>query len=163
MKTKFLLPHRFKKAGWLLFIPGLFSGLLWLIFEIDYQSNLIRIFELRVPAIVADVGINDLRYFTIMKTNLLPTIIGLLVITGGLLVAFSKEKYEDEYIAQTRLESLLWASYVNYGIIFLTFLFVYGFVFYWVLVFNLFTLLLFFIIRFNWVLIRLRKEGEYEK
>ena len=164
MKANYLLPHPFKKAGWLLFIPGIILGLLWIIFLQDLQSfDKLRFFELRVPAIVTDVGINDLRYFTITETNILVTIIGILIISGGIFIAFSKEEKEDEYIAEIRLGSLLWATYVSYGIVLLTFLFVYGLVFYWVLVFNLFTLLLFFIIRFNWLLISLRKEDVYEK
>jgi hypothetical protein len=85
-----------------------------------------------------------------VKNNVFDELIGLLLIAGGLFIAFSKEETEDEFIAKIRLESLVWATYFNYAILMLSVIFVYGMSFFGVLVFNMFTLLLFFIIRFNW-------------
>jgi len=59
-------------------------------------------------------------------------------------------------IAAIRIRSLVWATYINYGILLLAILFVYEFSFFNVLVFNMFTLLIFFILRFNWELFRLK-------
>ena len=78
-------------------------------------------------------------------------------------MAFSKEKDEDELIAKIRLESLVWAMYLNYGILLLTFLLLYDFSFYWAMVFNMYTMLFFFIIRFNIKIWRLRKSVSYEE
>src|SRR5665213_876634 len=74
----------------------------------------------------------------------------LLVILGLLLIAFSKEQIEDEQITQLRLDSLQWAIYLNYAIFIICVLFVYGFNFIPVVVFNVITPLVFFIIRFRW-------------
>src|SRR5258706_9318201 len=41
----------------------------------------------------------------------------LMVLVGLFLVAFSKEKIEDEQIVQLRLDSLRWAIYLNYAIL----------------------------------------------
>lgn len=35
---------------------------------------------------------------------------------SSILVAFSKEKLEDEYISKIRLEFLVWSVYLNYAI-----------------------------------------------
>ena len=75
----------------------------------------------------------------------------------------SKEKIEDEYIAKTRLESLVWATYLNYCILLLALLFVYDMAFFWVMIFNMFTLLLFFIVRFNYLIFKLNKTESHEE
>jgi len=62
-----------------------------------------------------------------------------------------------------RLESLVWATYINYGVLILALIFVYDIPFFWVLVFNMFTTLIFFIIRYNWALNNSKKSIENEK
>jgi len=82
---------------------------------------------------------------------------------SSLLVAFSKEESEDEYISKIRLESLVWAVYFNYAILLISSLFIFDFAFLWVMIFNMFTILLFFIIRFNWQIYKLKKFVHYEE
>ena len=83
------------------------------------------------------------------ENNILNEILGVLVIISAIMIAFSKESDEDEFIANIRLKSLVWATYWNYGILLLAFLLVYNFSFYWVMVFNMYTILLLFIVKFN--------------
>ncbi|MDB5025086.1 MAG: hypothetical protein JWP78_2841 [Mucilaginibacter sp.] len=89
-----------------------------------------------------------------------------LLMTAGLfLVAFAKEKIEDEQIWQVRLDSLRWAIYVNYLILITSLVFIedVGHI----LELNLWVPLIFFIIRFRWVIFRLNRslsrEGDHEK
>jgi hypothetical protein len=67
-----------------------------------------------------------------------------LIIISGLVNCFSKEKVEDELISKIRLDSLIWSLYVNYGLVIIATILIYDFVFFNVLIFNLFTILLFF-------------------
>ncbi|MGI6323619.1 MAG: hypothetical protein ACOXZO_09935 [Bacteroidales bacterium] len=153
MKTNYLFPNRFKKIGWLLFIPGIILGIVYLI----YQSD-ISLFDIKVFAIAEKVIFNDADFFTISENNVLDEISSILLIIGALLIAFSKEKTEDEFISKIRLESLVWATYINYAILILAIIFVYDMTFFWVLVFNMFTLLVFFLIRFNWALYKSKNQ-----
>lgn len=148
MKTHFLLAHAYKKIGWFLFIPGMLLGAIYLLFPVDQ----IDYFNLNVFSIGEQTFGGKTSFFTVLENNFLDEIIGLLIIIGSLLIAFSKEKSEDEFISKIRLESLLWATFINYLILIFTIIFVYDMLFFWVLVFNMFTVLIFFIIRFNWVL-----------
>lgn len=145
MKTTFLLPFTFKRVGWMLLIPGLVLGIIYLIYDPEPAF-----LDLTVWGLVDESLLGDTRYFASVENNVFDEIVGLLLIVGALFVAFSKEKQEDEFIARTRLESLVWATYVNYAILLLAIIFVYSFPFFWVLVFNMFTILFFFIVRFNW-------------
>ncbi len=146
MKTNFLFPHRFKTIGWIIFIPSVVLGILYLFF--DFTPDILSSKALFIES-------SDM--FSMTNNNLIDEISGVLIITGLLMIAFSKEKTEDEYIARIRLESLVRAVYINYIILIIGMIFIYGTNFLFLLIFNMFTILIFFIIRFNWVLYQLNK------
>ena len=87
----------------------------------------------------------------------------ILVLIGLFLIAFSKEKIEDEQISQLRLDSLRWAIYMNYFILLLSLIFTNGIDFIDMLRLNLWVPLVFFIIRFRWVIYRLNRSLNMEK
>ena len=159
MKLNFLFPNKFKSIGWFTLIPSAIICLLTLIYE--YEPSFL---DFNVPAIFVDelFSVNR-KTFRMVTNNILNEILGVLIIISSLLVAFSKEKSEDEYISKIRFESLAWAVYFNYAILILTLLFIYDFAFLWVMVFNMFTVLLFFIVRFNWQISKLKKSASYEE
>lgn len=158
MKTNFLFPNKCKRIGWFILIPSSILGLLALVFS--YYPDFLT---LKVPGIFINSLFGTKKLIGFTENNLLDEISGVLVIVGGLLVAFSKEKTEDEYIAKIRLESLVWSVYVNYAVLLFAILFVFDFSFFWVMIFNMFTVLFFFIIRFNWKLSHLKKTTHNEE
>jgi ABC-type Fe3+-siderophore transport system permease subunit len=103
------------------------------------------------------------RLFSFIDVNITNTIIGVLFITGALLVGFSREKREDEFIAGIRLSSLLWAVAVNYLLLLLAFIFIYGTPFLDVMLYNMFTVLILFIARFHYMLYKNSKPLTDEK
>jgi DNA-binding XRE family transcriptional regulator len=82
----------------------------------------------------------------------------LLMVIGLFLVAFSKEKIEDEQISQLRLDSLQWAVYLNYFILIISLVFVDPSDIKHILELNLWVPLVFFILRFRWVIFRLGRS-----
>jgi len=146
-----LLSNKFKKVGWFILVPSLLMGIYLLASgnEPDWlNGRMISVF----PSLFSE------KYFDTVNVNLANTIIGSLIIIGGLLVGFSKEKKEDEFIAKLRLQSLLWAVLINYTILLITFVLVYGTAFFSVMVYNMFTVLLLFIARFNYILYKNSKR-----
>lgn len=158
MKVNYLFPNKFKKIGWFILIPSAIIGLGT--FICGYEPNFLNF---NVPAIFIDEFFGDKQLFGMVNNNILNEIFGILIIISSLFVAFSKERSEDEYISKIRLESLVWAVYVNYGILLFSFLFIFDFSFLWIMIFNMFTVLLFFIIRFNWQISKLKKSARYEE
>lgn len=158
METRFLFPNRFKKVGWMLLIPSFIAGIFYLIHDIGPSF-----LDMHVFAIYAEGLCEPNSFFKIIENNIADELIGSFLIIGAILVACSKEKEEDEFIAKIRFESLLWATYVNYLCLFISILFVYEIGFYMVMVFNMFTLLLFFLIRFNFILYKTSKNNDNEK
>ncbi|PZD77030.1 hypothetical protein [Mesonia sp. K7] len=158
MNVKYLFPHRFKKVGWFLLIPAVIMGLFTL-----FTSYEPEVFSIKVPGFFGDFFIEKREVFGFYENNILNEIIGILIIIGGIFVAFSKERVEDEFITKIRLESLVWATYFNYVILLISFVLFYDIAFFWVMVFNMFTLLIFFIVRFHWKKARLNKSLAYEE
>lgn len=158
MKVNYLFPNKFKNIGWLIFIPSAIIGFITLILE--YEPDFLNF---NVPAIFIDELFGEKHFFGIIDNNIWNEILGVLIIISALFVAFSKEKLEDEYISKIRLESLVWAVYANYAILLISFLFIFDLSFLWVMIFNIFTILLFFIIRFNWQISKLKKSARYEE
>ena len=83
----------------------------------------------------------------------------LMVLIGLFLIAFSRERIEDEQIIQLRLDSLRWAIYLNYAILLFSLLFTDGGESDHILLLNIWLPLLFFILRFQWVLYRLNRSA----
>jgi hypothetical protein len=83
----------------------------------------------------------------------------LMVLIGLFLVAFSRERVEDEQITQLRLDSLRWAIYLNYAILLFSLIFTNGSESDHILLLNIWLPLLFFILRFQWVLYRLKRSA----
>lgn len=158
MNNQYLIPHKFKIPGWCIFIPSLVIAFLAVLN--DWAPEL---FTINTFTIAHDEIFGDDKYFAIIEANIFAEIFGLLAIIGGLMVAFSKTKFEDEFIQAIRLKSLVWATYINYAILFLTIIFVFGMAFFWVLIFNMFTLLIFFIARFHYSILALQKMNSNEE
>lgn len=158
MKTSYLLSNTFKKIGWILFVPTALLGIYWMIYSPEPSFLDIKVFSLFDSEMFQGT-----QYFSIIENNIIDEIIAILLIISCLFIAFSKEKNEDEFISQIRLESLVRATILNYAILVLSIIFIYGLSFLWIFIFNMFTILLFFIIRFNWSVYKMRKALEDEK
>ena len=116
-----------------------------------------------VFAMWSDEILGENSAFSFVKTNVTNTVAGLLFLVGALLVGFSKEKREDEFIANLRLSSLLWAVLVNSILLLLSFMFIYGIAFLHVMIYNMYTVLIIFIVRFNFILYKNAKNMSDEK
>jgi hypothetical protein len=158
MSGKLLLPTKFKIPGWCLLIPATILGII-LSFT-DFETGWLHA---KVFAIFNDDIFVKSQLFSFIETDITNTVVGILFIVGAMFVGFSKEKREDEFIAKLRLSSLLWAVWVNYVLLFLSFLFVYGTAFLTVMIYNMFTVLIIFIVRFNYILYKNSKTVSDEK
>ena len=159
MKTHFLFPNKCKKFGWILFVPSLLAGLILFISGIDFGNY----FKMNVFAIYSDQFLSGTNFFTIIENGVLDEIILVLIIVGAILISFSKTKNEDEFISKIRYESLVWATYLNFILMIIATLVIYGFAYFNVLVTNVFAMLLFFIIRFHFMIYKLNKSSKDEE
>ena len=159
MKNQFLFPQQCKKIGWWLFVPSLIAGIATMIMGFDFD----RILKIKTFAVVNQDVLSTPELFAIDENDITDELLLVTIIAGGLLVGFSKLKNEDELIAKIRYESLVWAVYVNFGIVLLATVFIYGITFLNVMIANMFTVLFFFILRFHLMLYKLNHSVRDEE
>ena len=159
MKNQFLFPQQCKKIGSWLFVPSLIAGIATMIMGFDFD----RILKIKTFALVNQDVLSTPELFAIVENGITDELLLVMIIAGGLLVGFSKLKNEDELIAKIRYESLVWAVYVNFGIMLLATVFIYGITFLNVMIANMFTVLFFFILRFHLMLYKLNHSVRDEE
>lgn len=146
MCHSFLFPNAVRLPAGLLFFPTLVVGFLSLSF--NWEPS---IFNSTLPAILPGIS-GESGLFESSTNNLWDEFIAVIAVISGVLFAFSKNKVEDEMIRHLRMESLVWATYINYMVLLLSIILVYDIVFFWVLIFNMYTILIIFSLRFHWKL-----------
>ncbi len=146
MKKRLLLPHGCRAIGYLLLVPFLALGVAYMGW--DYTISWLAFHDKHKAGI--DLFTNQ---------NFTDELITIGLILSLVLIAFSKEKIEDEAIQFFRLEALQWAVYANYLVLILAVLFCYGGLFFTVMTINLFTVLFIFIARFRFVLYQYNKSN----
>lgn len=103
--------------------------------------------------------INDDSYFEVLRDDIYQEIIIVGLIVSMIFIAFSKEKDEDECIAQIRMQSLVWSILIGSVLLILATVFVYGFAYATVAFLNMFLILFLFVIKFNIELHKFRRTG----
>lgn len=144
MKSSRLLGSNFKWIGLILLIPSLVLGIMFRFFEFSFDFLTLKAsshLNLGDKSLNLDEQINLTDEFALT---------GLIV--GLLFIAFSREKQEDEFIHHTRLQSWQWAVLVNYSLLLIATWLVHGFNFVDVMMYNMLTVLIIFIVRFHIVL-----------
>lgn len=152
MKTNYLFPHKFKFIGLLILIPTIL-----MYFFIDFKNSNFLVQGPEFLTFNVPHFFEDTQLLTYKLENLYNGLIGMMILISSLMIAFSKEKEEDEFIQKIRLDSLVWATYFNAFVLFLSLIFLYDWQFFWVMTFNMFTILWFFTIRFNFKIYLLKK------
>jgi hypothetical protein len=139
MKKMKLLAPRWKRIGLVLTVPGLALGALSVFgnFEIPWLALKIR---------------EKTHFFSSAIENFTDELALTLVIAGLLLIAYSREKEEDERVQMIRLEAMQWGILVNFAVILIANWSIYEGNFLYVMMFNLFTPLVVFLLRFYYVL-----------
>ncbi|WP_020600519.1 hypothetical protein [Spirosoma panaciterrae] len=148
MKTKWLFPHSYRLIGWFIFVPSALLGLAALYGNFDVISLIEALF--RKKSLVQEKSLSLNAFFN--SDNMTDEIAAIGVIVGLIFIAFSREEVEDEMISQLRLEALQWSVYANYIILAIAILVFYDGAFFTVMIYNMFTVLLVFIIRFRWLM-----------
>ena len=147
MQTKLLLPNRYKFIGFTIFLISLVLGIMVRFSEFQFEALTIVVKGKKVTEFDSSLNLTD-------EFALTGIIISLLFI------AFAREKNEDEFITKTRLESWQWAVLINYILLLLATWAVHGLAFIDVMMYNMLTIPIIFIIRFHYVLYKTRSFTE---
>ena len=141
----YLFDNKYKKISGLVFYLTSIIGLYLLL--TDRISDL---FTLNVYSLFSE-SFSDLTYGGgWIENGLGDEIFTTIIIISGLINSFSKEKIEDELISKIRLESLTMSLFISYSLVIISTFLIYNLSYMYVLVFNLFIILLLFNLIFRY-------------
>ena len=136
----YLFSNNFKKPSGIIFYLSILIG-----FYLFITERLQEMFVVNVFSIFSYEWFGSERTgFGWIENGLGDEFFTLLIIVSGLINSFSKEKIEDELISKIRLESLTLSLFISFGLIILSTFLVFNINYMWVLVFNLFLIILLF-------------------
>lgn len=156
MKSDYLFPHACKQVGWALFVPFALIGLFELFGIIP--DNLLTT---SMPAFIA-TGEQGLLGQSSFTNDWLDELTTIALSVGFLLIAFSKERDEDELVSNLRMKSLVFAMKTYTVCLILATLLLYFMAYLYFMFINLFLMMVFFIAKFEYELYRFRKENKTE-
>lgn len=119
MKPVYLFPNKFKIPALVLFIISI------ALFFPSYNDNIFGI-KGKVLALISQYPFGETMYFHFGEDELSDELVTSLFIISGIILAFSKEKIEDEFIQTIRFRALVQTTYFTYGLTLMSVFFTYG-------------------------------------
>lgn len=141
MDANYLFPASWRKAGWYVTIPFFVIGIFLLIGGNIFDYN-------KMPSLMK-----------FMDWDYLDEITAVSLIIGLVLIGFSRERDEDECIAAIRTRALIWSVYAGYALTIGGTLFIYGLAYLTFMCVNMFSILILFVLRYQWLIHSFRKES----
>ncbi|MCX7874561.1 MAG: hypothetical protein N2321_00180 [Melioribacteraceae bacterium] len=139
---KYLLNYKLKFVGLVLLIPSFIIA-----FIRFYIGNKLEFFDTKVFAFYSYYL--EKKFFVVIENHISEEIAGIFLLISLFLIAFSKEKNENELTSVTRAKSLILSFYFNFIFLLFSFAFTYGFAFMDMLLINIFSQFIFYILIFR--------------
>lgn len=146
---KLFLPNKIRIYGWVILLFGLILGVIRFYFGIKPEFLNIKVFAVYSKYF-------ETNYFKVIENHVSEELTALLILVGLFVISFTKEKIENESVSAIRYKSFILTFYINTQIIVLSFLFVYGFGFINILVINVFSPFIIYIILSRYFLSKIR-------
>jgi|APIni6443716594_1056825.scaffolds.fasta_scaffold15535_2 hypothetical protein len=145
--SSFLLPGGFKPFGYV------FTGLgIVLIVIRFYYSIKPEFFNWHVFAFYSSYL--ETKWMHLIQNQMLEEIAGSLIISGSFMLAFTRENIENEHINMLRLKAFFISVYINTLISLLALFFIFGFGYFYFLIFNMESGILFYLVAFRIIMAR---------
>jgi hypothetical protein len=150
-RFSFLLPKGLRPLGIIFSAAGIILAILRFFF--GYKPELLK---RNVFAIYSQYL--GSKFMQVIKNQLLEEVAGVLFMLGLFLIAFTKEKDENEKTNEIRLRSFFTAAYLNVIFVLFSLLFTFGMAFMYMLMANMALWLIVYIISFRLMLSGHRKK-----
>ena len=151
-EPSFLLPRSFRLWGLILTFSGTILGVMRFYFGVKPG-----IFDQKVFAVYS--VFLETKTMRIIKNQMIEEIVGILLIIGLFLIAFTREKIENQQVNSFRLKAFFISIYINTAFLIASLLFTFGFAFVYMMILDLVLPLSIYIIFFQTMLaIELNKK-----
>ena len=136
----YLFSNKLKKTSGIVFYLSILIGLFLLLTDRIQDIFVVNVFSIFSYEWFG----SEPKGFGWIENGLGDEVFTLLIIISGIVNSFSREKIEDELISRIRLESLSLSLFISFGLIIISTFLVYNINYMYVLVFNLFLIILLF-------------------
>jgi hypothetical protein len=147
---KFLFPNKLRIYGWTILFLGILFGVSRFYFGFKPEFLNIKVFAVYSKYF-------ETNYFKVIENHVSEELTALLLLVGLFLISFTKEKIENDFVFEVRNKSLILTFYINTALVVLSFLFIYGFSFIYILVINVFSPFIIYIILLKYFLYKAQK------
>jgi len=147
---KLFLPNKVRIYGWVILLFGILLGVSRFYFGVKPEFLNIKVFAVYSKYF-------ETNYFKVIENHVSEELTALLILVGLFIISFTKEKIENDSVEAIRYKSLIFTFYINTVLITLSFLFVYGFGFINILVINVFSPFIIYIILSKYFLSKILK------
>lgn len=157
MKSIYLFPNKLK-------IPALVVFIISIVLIVLQFNEISTELNMNVFAIVSDPFLDSKNSgnFRWVAQDMYNEVLDVLFFTSGLILAFSKEKIEDEMIGLIRYQSLVNATYFIFTLLIISEFLIYGMSFGYVIMFFYYVFVLFLNIFYYTKLFIYKKQFSYE-
>lgn len=144
------MPNKVRIYGWVILLFGILLGVSRFYFGVKPEFLNIKVFAVYSKYF-------ETNYFKVIENHVSEELTALLILVGLFIISFTKEKIENDSVEAIRYKSLIFTFYINTVLITLSFLFVYGFGFINILVINVFSPFIIYIILSKYFLSKILK------
>ena len=137
---RYLFSNKFKKTSGVVFYLSILIGLFLLLTDRIQDIFVVNVFSIFSYEWFG----SEPKGFGWIENGLGDEVFTLLIIVSGIVNSFSREKIEDELISRIRLESLSLSLFISFGLIIISTFLVYNLNYMYVLISNLFLIILLF-------------------
>lgn len=155
MRKYYLLPHRYERIGWVMFLVSVL-----IIIAAYFLDVLPPMGDTTVFTLLPSYG--RLHGFLTQNDSWWDEIGFVMLYVSLYFISMSSLKKEDEMTLSIRLRSLVWALTTTTILLVVVELFVYGFGFLYVMMFQGIFIFLVYILRFKYMIYKMKKENNEE-
>lgn len=148
---KLFLPNKLRIYGWVILLFGIILGVSRFYFGVKPEFLNIKVFAVYSKYF-------ETNYFKVIENHVSEELTALLILVGLFILSFTNEKIENDSVSAIRYKSFIFTFYINTVLISLSFLFVYGFGFINILVINVFSPFIIYIILSRYFLSKILKS-----
>jgi len=153
LNVSYLMPRNFRFVGIFFFITGAILGIARFIY--GFKPDFL---DFKLFAVYSEYL--ESKFLQIISNNMCEEFSALFLITGLFLIAFSKEKSEEQVLNTLRLKAFFVASYLNLLFLIAAIFFTFGFAFVYMLMANMIVFLAAYISAFRIMYLKYKSKGQ---
>ena len=144
------MPNKLRIYGWVILLFGIILGVSRFYFGVKPEFLNIKVFAVYSKYF-------ETNYFKVIENHVSEELTALLILVGLFILSFTNEKIENDSVSAIRYKSFIFTFYINTVLIALSFLFIYGFGFINILVINVFSPFIIYLILSRYFLSKILK------